>query len=90
MREITTKGERKAEQKEEKGDYYRCEISQGAYSRTVARPAEVDDAKVKATMKDGMLELTLPKRENRSATPSRSPDRRYTRHFSGSQHDAWS
>jgi HSP20 family protein len=60
---LTIKGERKAEQKEEKGDYYRCEISQGAFSRTVALPAEVDDAKAKATMKDGMLELTLPKRE---------------------------
>ena len=60
---LTIKGERKAEQKEEKGDYYRCEISQGAFSRTVALPAEVDDAKAKATMKDGMLELTLPKRD---------------------------
>lgn len=60
---LTIKGETKTEEKEEKGDYYRCEISQGSFSRTVALPAEVDDAKAKASMKDGMLELTLPKLE---------------------------
>ena len=60
---LTLKGETKSEQKEEKGDYYRCEISQGSFSRIIALPAEVDEAKAKASMKDGMLELTLPKAE---------------------------
>jgi len=60
---LTIKGEMKTEEKEEKGDYYRCEISHGAFTRTVALPAEVDDARAKASMKDGMLELTLPKLE---------------------------
>jgi HSP20 family protein len=60
---LTIKGETKTEEKEEKGDYYRCEISRGAFSRTVRLPAEVDDSKAKASIKDGMLELTLPKRE---------------------------
>ena len=60
---LTIKGETKAEQKEEKGDYYRCEISHGAFSRTIALPANVDESKAKASMKDGMLELTLPKLE---------------------------
>jgi HSP20 family protein len=60
---LTIKGETKTEEKEEKGDYYRCEISQGSFSRMVELPASVDDAKAKATMKDGLLELTLPKVE---------------------------
>jgi HSP20 family protein len=60
---LTIKGETKAEEKEEKGDYYRCEISRGAFTRTVELPAAVDDSKAKASMKDGMLELTLPKVE---------------------------
>jgi HSP20 family protein len=60
---LTIKGETKTEEKEEKGDYYRCEISHGAFSRTVALPAEVDDSKAKASVKDGVLELTLPKIE---------------------------
>ncbi len=60
---LTIKGETHAEEKEEKGDYYRCEISHGAFSRTVPLPAAVDDSKAKASMKDGVLELTLPKLE---------------------------
>ncbi|MGZ5095946.1 MAG: Hsp20/alpha crystallin family protein [Burkholderiales bacterium] len=60
---ITIKGESKHEDKEEKGDYCRCEISQGAFSRTVTLPAEVDETKAKAEMKDGMLQITLPKLE---------------------------
>jgi HSP20 family protein len=60
---LTIKGETKTEEKEEKGDYYRCEISRGAFARTLALPAAVDESKAKAAMKDGMLELTLPKLE---------------------------
>jgi HSP20 family protein len=60
---LTIKGETKKEEKEEKGDYYRCEISQGSFSRMIALPAEVDESKAKASMTDGMLELTLPKLE---------------------------
>lgn len=58
---VTIKGETRKEEKEEKGDYYRCEISSGSFSRTVALPAAVDGAKATATFKDGVLELTLPK-----------------------------
>lgn len=58
---VTIKGTTRHEEKEEKGDYYRCEISRGSYSRTLALPAEVDEEHAKATFKDGVLELTLPK-----------------------------
>ena len=60
---VTIKGSTKREEKEEKGDYYRCETTRGAFTRTVALPAEVDGSKAKATFKDGLLELTLPKME---------------------------
>lgn len=58
---VTLKGKSCHEEKEEKGEYYRCEISRGAFSRTVTLPHEVDADKAKAVFKDGMLELTLPK-----------------------------
>ena len=58
---VTIKGETRHEEKEEDGDYYRCEISHGSFSRTVALPASVDGSKAKVDFKDGMLELTLPK-----------------------------
>ena len=49
------------EKQEEKGDYHRCEISRGAFSRSVSLPAGVDAESAKATFRDGLLELTLPK-----------------------------
>jgi len=60
---VTIKGETKREEKEEKGDYYRCEISRGAFARTVLLPSDVDTENTKAQFKDGVLELTLPKIE---------------------------
>jgi HSP20 family protein len=58
---VTIKGSTSHEEKEEEGDYHRCEISRGSFSRTVALPATVDGSKARADFKDGMLELTLPK-----------------------------
>ena len=58
---ITIKGSTKKEKKEEKGEYYRCEITRGSFSRSMSLPAEVDIDKSQAKFKDGVLELTLPK-----------------------------
>ncbi len=60
---VTIKGETKREEKEEKGDYYRCEISRGSFARTIPLPQYVDSEAAKAKFKDGVLELTLPKVE---------------------------
>jgi len=61
---LTIKGSSSHEEKEECDDYYRCEISKGAYMRTVALPAEVNEEKIKATFKDAMLEIKMPKIKN--------------------------
>jgi HSP20 family protein len=58
---LTIKGSTKAEKKEEKGDYYRREVSSGSFSRTIRLPTAVDGDKVTSGFKDGILELTLPK-----------------------------
>lgn len=60
---VTIKGETRREEKEENGDYHRCEISRGSFARTVLLPSDVDTEKVKAEFKDGVLELTMPKIE---------------------------
>ena len=60
---VTIQGSTSHEEKKEKGDYYRCEISRGSYSRSLSLPADIDEGKVKAKFKDGVLELTLPKLE---------------------------
>ena len=60
---LTIRGSTRREEKEEKGDYYRCEMAEGAFARTIDLPSSVDASKVKATFKDGLLEVVMPKRE---------------------------
>ncbi len=60
---VTIKGCTSHEEKEERDDYYRSEMSHGSYSRTLSLPADINEDKVKAKYKDGILELTLPKLE---------------------------
>jgi len=60
---LTIRCQARQEKKEEDGEYYRCELPQGSFSRALALPAEVDEAKAKATLHDGILELRLPKLE---------------------------
>jgi HSP20 family protein len=58
---LTIKGE-KREEKEDKGkDFYRMERSYGSFSRTIPLPTEVDQDKVKAEFKKGVLTVTIPK-----------------------------
>lgn len=60
---LTIKGERKFEAEESKEDYIRVERSYGAFSRSFALPRNVDSKNIKAKYKDGILDLTLPKKE---------------------------
>lgn len=61
---LTIKGESKSEKKEEKGDYHRREISSSAFARSFTLPGSVDSAKAEASLKDGVLEVKLPKAES--------------------------
>jgi len=58
---VTIKGSTRAEEKQEKESYRRCEISQGSFSRTLALPCDVNTDKANARFKNGVLKLTLPK-----------------------------
>ena len=60
---VTIRGETRHEEKEEKGDYYRSEMTRGSFARTVMLPTNVDANQAKAKFSDGVLELTLPKVE---------------------------
>lgn len=60
-RTVTIRGETHKESREEKGDYFRREIASGAFQRTLALPCDVAGDHAKATFKDGVLELVLPK-----------------------------
>jgi HSP20 family protein len=58
---LTIRGERKEETEEKKEDYYYSERSYGAFARALTLPAGVEADKVKATFKQGVLEVHLPK-----------------------------
>lgn len=60
---VTIRGCSHREIEEERGDYYRCEMSRGEFSRTVTLPGQVDESRASAKLDEGILELTLPKVE---------------------------
>lgn len=58
---LILRGEKKSE-KEEKGEqFYRRESSYGAFHRSIPLPTEVDEDKIEATYKKGVLKIVLPK-----------------------------
>ena len=60
---LTISGEKKlSEEKKEKG-YYHVESSYGSFKRELTLPTDVDQSKVDASYKDGVLSITLPKAE---------------------------
>jgi HSP20 family protein len=61
--QLTLKGEKKKEEKVEEENYYRCERSYGAFFRTLELPSTVQADKIKASFKNGVLEVRLPKTE---------------------------
>ena len=58
---MTIKGERKEEDEKKGGNYYHSERRFGAFYRTVEFPTDVKADQVKATYKNGVLELVVPK-----------------------------
>jgi len=58
---LTISGKKAEEKEVKKENYYRKEIRSGAFSRSITLPAQIDRNKIKASYKDGILHLTLPK-----------------------------
>ena len=58
---VKIKGTVEHEETREDEHYRIAETSRGAFERTVSLPSEVDSAKAKASFKDGVIEVTLPK-----------------------------
>lgn len=58
---VTIKGARAPEQKIKPSDYYYQELYWGAFSRSIILPVDVDADSAKASMKNGILTIRLPK-----------------------------
>ena len=66
---LTLRGQRKHEAEVKQDKYHRVERAYGTFQRSFVLPAIVDQDKVQAIYKDGVLELHLPKSE--AAKPKR-------------------
>ncbi len=58
---LTIRATTREETEKEEGEYHRREIVSGAFARSILLPAEVDGDQARASFKDGLLEITIPK-----------------------------
>jgi HSP20 family protein len=70
---VTISGEKKHEGKTEKDDYFRIERSFGTFRRSFRLPKEVIADKAKATFRDGILELKIPKTDEAKRKKKKIP-----------------
>lgn len=64
---ITLKGERSFEKKDERDNYHRVERAYGSFTRSFSLPRSVSADGTIADFKDGILRVSLPKKEEAKA-----------------------
>lgn len=64
--DLTIKMEKKVSEKEQKAHYLRREFAYSKYEQTLILPEDVDKEKIGAKMSDGVLNITLPKLEQKT------------------------
>ncbi len=64
---ITLKGERSFEKKDERDNYHRVERAYGSFTRSFSLPRSVSADGTSADFKDGILRVSLPKKEEAKA-----------------------
>ena len=60
---LTIRGERKIDNEVKQEHYHRVERAYGTFTRSFSLPSVLDQEKIKAEFKDGVLKVTLPKHE---------------------------
>jgi HSP20 family protein len=60
---VSITGKKSSEKEEEGADYYLKESSYGSFSRSFRLPSEVDEDKLDATFRNGVLTLVMPHTE---------------------------
>ena len=68
---LVIRGERRNELEDEREGFYRSERSYGSFYRVIPLPDGVDESKVNASFRDGVLEITLPRPEERRPSSRR-------------------
>jgi len=65
---LTIEGEKRRETKENNSTFIREEISYGKFKRVLKLPDDADADKMNTTFKNGILTLTIPKKETKKPT----------------------
>jgi HSP20 family protein len=60
---MTIRGKRTSEEEVEEDGYYRKERKFGAFQRSISLPEAIDTEQIKATYRDGVLEIRIPQSE---------------------------
>ena len=68
---LTVSGERKYKEELKEEDYYKIESRYGKFSRSFTLPEKVDIEKIHAEAKDGVLEVVIPKIEEKEKKPKK-------------------
>jgi HSP20 family protein len=69
---LTISSEEKNERETQEANYTRREFGYSSFKRSFTLPESVDDAKIEAKYSEGILTLSLPKREEAKKKPARS------------------
>lgn len=59
---LTIRGEKKQEKEDKEKNYYRIERSYGSFQRVLSLPEDVDQDNIKASFKNGVLFVTMPRK----------------------------
>ena len=68
---MTVKSEKEVNEEESKTNYTRKEFNFTSFQRTFTLPDSADGEKIKATYKDGILSIAIPKKEEAKVKPAR-------------------
>ena len=66
---LMLKGERRFEKETKEENYHRVEREYGIFSRSFALPTAINEDKVTAEYKDGVLKIVMPKKEETKPKP---------------------
>ena len=62
---LTISGERSLKEEEEGKTFHRVETSYGSFNRSFQLPDNVDEESIRASYEDGLLNITIAKREDK-------------------------
>lgn len=68
---LTISSQKEVKSVDEKEKYIRREFSYSSFQRTFSLPDSIDQEKIKATHHDGILNITIPKREEAKEKPKK-------------------